>query len=307
MAAAALLCGTAPAAASSHSRSCELLDRPSRDRVVLRPKAETFYSVDVLNPDLVRRGNRWLLFFSGNSAQHDAGEWRTGLATSHSVSGRFRVRRSALGSFFNGGTVLTGGRFLHGANLEGRIEPVLFSGRRPAAWREVSPMPFPEEWNWRRWQSDLYLDPRRDRLDIYFAGRPGPGGADLGLAHFDQGHWWGFRQVLAREEGRWDQLDLGEPAVFRAGGNTYMLYGGLRMTGEPRHIGLAVKQGGRFTPCGNRPLIAAHRPWASQNAIDPEPVVAGKRLHVFYGGGRRPSLGGDMHGVILHRSYRLRR
>jgi hypothetical protein len=57
---------------------------------------------------------------------------------------------------------------------------------------------------------------------------------------------------------------------------------------------------------GNRPLIAAGGPaWKAENAIDPSPLVVGNRLYVYYAGGRRSSLGGNMTGTIGARIFDL--
>ena len=83
-----------------------------------------------------------------------------------------------------------------------------------------------------------------------------------------------------------------------------MLYAGLSAPGTPRQIGLAY-----WTPMGwrrcNGPFIPAGGRSYPRNAIDPEPLVLGHRLFVFFGGGRTASLGGGMHGVIVLRTYAL--
>ncbi len=108
-----------------------------------------------------------------------------------------------------------------------------------------------------------------------------------------------------RAPGWWDGLDLGEPSTFEAFGHRYMLYGGLRFSGEPRQIGLAVLVDGRWRRCGDEPMIAAGGEWYSHNAIDPEPQVSGGALYVYFGGGRRAGLGGNLDGTIGVRAYRL--
>jgi hypothetical protein len=84
-----------------------------------------------------------------------------------------------------------------------------------------------------------------------------------------------------------------------------MLYGGLTADGQPRQIGIAVRTGGRWRRCGDAPLVAAGGPWYGQNAIDPEPLVAGDRLYIYFAGGARVGLGGDLAGTIGVRIYRL--
>jgi hypothetical protein len=280
--------------------------KPLSEQVVLGPKAGTFYSVDALNPDVVRHSeHRYLLFFSGNSAHTDAGDWRTGVAVGTRPEGPYRVDRRVRERFFNGGTALVNGRFLHGANVPERTEPLLYSSSDGRRWRPRSLMPQPTEFSWRLWQSDLFLRPRRGGLDVYFAGRPGPEGADLGVARYHRGRWSGFRRILAKlgEEGQ--EVDLGEPAVFRARNRNYLLYVVQPANGVGRHIQLAFFSGGEWRRCPGAPFIGRAGPVYPQNAIDPEPMVVGKRLYVFFGAGQRPSQGGNMQGSIVLRTYPL--
>jgi hypothetical protein len=61
--------------------------------------------------------------------------------------------------------------------------------------------------------------------------------------------------------------------------------------------------GGRFRRCP-RPLVEPSFRYP-QNAIDPEPLVERGRLYLYFGGGQRPSLGGNMNGTIWLRVYGL--
>ena len=293
-----------PAAVPARDLSGCNFGAPLTEQVVLRPRTGTFYSVDVLNPDVVRFRGEYLLFFSGNSARIDAGEWRTGLAASPSPKGPFLVDRRVRKSFFNGGTVVKRGSLLHAANVPGRREAILFKSASGRAWREAGAMPAPQEPSWRFWPSDLYLRSRGLGLDAWFAGRPAPEGADIGFARYESGRWSGFARVLRRDPANWDGADLGEPAVFRVGGRAYMLYVGQGGAGRSRQIGLARREPGGWRRCSDRPFIPIGGR-ARLNAIDPEPLVLGKRLYVYYGAGQTASQGGNMSGVILLRTYRL--
>jgi hypothetical protein len=281
--------------------------KPIAERVILRPAPGTFYSVDVLNPDIVSRRGRYLLFFSGNSSRTPGGDWRTGLAVARYPAGPFSVDTRVTELFYNGGTIVDSKALLHGANVPAERSPELFGSDDGRRWQRKDIMPSPQGPSWRFFQSDLYLDRGPRRVDVYFAGRPGASGADIGMVHYRKGRWWGFERVLDRPPGEWDGLDLGEPAVFHARGHTFMLYGGLGKDGEPRHIGLARRTRSGWRRCGKRPFIAAGRSWYRRNAIDPEPLVTGNRLYVYFGGGLTSSLGGNMAGVIGLRVYRIPR
>jgi hypothetical protein len=266
---------------------------------VLEPRPRTFYSVDALNPDVVRWRGRYLLFFSGNRVATDAGRWATGVAAADRPEGPYRVLRR-VGDFYNGGTALWKGQLWHGAS-DRNGDPVLLRSRDGLRWATVDPIP--EDAAWRAITSDLYLRPSTDKLRVYFAGRPGAAGADIGTAVYAEGGWRGFDVALKRTDG-WDRLDLGEPAVVTLGGRDLMFYAGLGANGEPRHIGLAYRNGRAWRRCPG-PLISAGGALYRHNAIDPEPLVIGSRLYLFFGGGDRPSLGGDMSGRILVRVYDL--
>ena len=72
---AALPAGAAHAA--KPAAACDL-GRPVAERILVAPRAATWYSVDALNPDVVRWRHRYWLFFSGNEARTATGgpAWR---------------------------------------------------------------------------------------------------------------------------------------------------------------------------------------------------------------------------------------
>ena len=221
------------------------------ERVVLRPRSGTFYSIDVLNPDVIRWRDGYLMFFSGNRAATDAGVWATGVAVAERPEGPYRVLQR-VGDFYNGGTARWRRQLWHGASDRDGA-PILLRSSDGLAWRKVAGLP--ENQAWRAITSDLYARSVGERLRVYFAGRSGATGADLGsVTYLGRRRWHGFRKVMRRENG-WDRLDLGEPAVFSLQGRQLMLYGGLGENGEPRHVGLAYKDGSAWRRCPG-PLTA---------------------------------------------------
>ncbi len=205
-----------------------------------------------------------------------------------------------VGDFYNGGTARWRGELWHGAtDRDGN--PLLLRSQTGLTWEKAGRIP--EEPGWRAITSDLYLRPVGEQLRIYFAGRPGLAGADIGSALFSDRGWNGFRVILARMPG-WDSLDLGEPAVFSMAKRRLMFYAGVGHSDRPRHIGLAYKKGDAWLRCPG-PFIAAGGSTYPKNAIDPEPLMVGDRLYLFFGGGNRPSLGGNMAGRVLLRVYDL--
>jgi hypothetical protein len=300
IAALAALVGAGRAGAASAPGACDF-GRPVSERVLLRPGAGTFFSQDALNPDVLRTPGGYRLYFSGNDQPTPAGDWHTGVAFADAPRGPFRVSPSAQFGFLNGGTVRARGRYYHAATAV--AGPELYRSRDGLHWHKIADVPQPAPPVWDAIRSDFYLVARRAGLDIYYAGRPGPSGADIGVLRYRHGRFVKSEALIGRLPGAWDGLDLGEPAVFRARGRAYMLYGGLGENGGPRRIGLAYRVGMGWRTCP-RPLIGVS-PGYPQNAIDPEPVVRNGRLYVYFGGGVTPSLGGNMQGTIWLRVYRL--
>jgi hypothetical protein len=273
--------------------------------VILRPASGSFYSRDVLNPDVVRYRGRYLLYFSGNATATQGGGWRTGVAVARHPLGPYRVNRHMKAPFLNGGTALQAGRLYQAATSIASGVGELFTSRNGLDWRRIAHVPNGAPDSWDRWRFDLSLASRGGGLELLFAGRAGSIGAELGGTRLVDGRWGRPRRILSRRPGAWDGLDLGEPVEFRAG-RRYLLYSGLGTAGAPRNIGLAYRQrDGQWRRCGADPFIASGGPGYRKNAIDPEPLVVGNRLYVYFGGGRVPSLGADMNGVIVARAYSL--
>lgn len=300
MAAVAVMAALPGSSPASRSELCKL-GRPVAEQVLIAPAAGTWYSVDALNPDIVRWRGRYWLFFSGNDIQNADGHWRTGVAVSKRPRGPFRVLKRNW-EFVNGGTLVRGRRLWQAATTP--LGPALMrSDEGGLHWDLVAPVPtFPD---WRAIVSDFSLQARGSAIRAYFAGRAGPTGADIGAVTFRDGRWSGWRMLLAREALVGDGSDLGEPAVFRHAGRSRLVYG--RMRGDyVRELALAYREQGIWRKCP-RPFFKAPRTgWYRGNVIDPEPMVIGNRLYLYFGGGTVSSLGGAMDGRIGVRVYRLR-
>jgi len=298
--AAAVLVAARPAhAAETQPAACDL-GRPVAQRVLVTPRPDTWYSVDALNPDVVRWRHRYWLFFSGNDVHNADGHWRTGVAVSRSPRGPFRVLERNW-EFVNGGTLVRGGRLWQAATTP--AGPALMRSDSGLRWQTVSYVPtFPD---WRTVVSDFSLRARvGSGIRAYFAGRAGPTGADIGAVTFRDGRWSGWRLLLTREALQGDGSDLGEPVVFRYGGRTLMVYGRMRAD-YVRELTLAYRLPGGWSKCPRPFFTAPATGWYRRNVIDPEPVVIGRRLYLYFGGGTTNSSGGDMEGRIGVRVYQL--
>jgi hypothetical protein len=272
------------------------------ERPLLRPRPATFYAVDALNPDVVRRGPRWWMFFSGNRVHTPQGDWRTAAAVSASATGPF-VPLTAPRPWFNGGTVVWRGRFWQAhERREGGAE--LASSADGVHWRIRGRLPAFGGAS----AHDLSLEAAPDRLVAYMLLRPPGNGlfGTLGRAEWRDGRWSRVATILTPSALPWEGLDLGEPAPFRAAGRHYLLYTGTAPGSARRSIGLAREVApGRWVRCSRRPFISAGASWARAVAIDPSPVVAGRCLYVYYGGGSGTSIASDLGGAIGVRTYRL--
>jgi hypothetical protein len=298
---------TTAAARATDSSPCLVLGNAVAERVLLAPQPNTFYSVDVLNPDVIRWRGRFWMFFSGNSEQSERGDWRTGVAVSRSPLGPFGVFQGMAAPFLNGGTRVFGNTLAQVATPSDFSQPVMYRSRNLRSWRASAPMPAPRLGTWNALQSDPYYDPSGR---VYFAGRPGPSGADIGSrSYLGNGRWGKARLELRRgTPGAWDGLDLGEPAIVRVRGQAYMLYAAQSVAGGPRQVGLASLTSNGWRRIGPSPLIrSGGAAWHSQNAIDPSPLVVGEKLYIYFGGGKTTSQGGNMNGTIGVRIYRLPR
>jgi hypothetical protein len=303
-----VLVASAAQASSSTLGPCDF-GRPVAERALVDPHARTFYSRDTLNPDLVRVPGGYRLYFSGNKEASQAGYWQTGLAVGDSPLGPFGIQPRVRFQFLNGGTVWDGRHYYHAANatvsVGGSGPGALYRSRDGRHWRKLVDVPGPPRPAWDALRSDFYLVRRANGLDIYFAGRPGPSGADLGLLRYRHGRFLpGSELILARRWPQWDGLDLGEPAFFRARGRSYLLYAALAENRGPRRIGLAYRTNAGWRRC-QRPFVNLS-PRYPRNAIDPEPLVENGRLYLYFGGGVAPSLGGNMRGTIWVRVYHMR-
>jgi hypothetical protein len=225
-----------------------------------------------------------------------------GAAVSASPTGPF-VPLAAPRPWFNGGTALWRGRFWQARERrDGGAE--LATSADGIHWRARGPVPTFGGAT----AHDLALEAGPAGLVAYLLLRPPGGGlfGTLASAQWRDGRWSRVRTILTPSSLPWEALDLGEPAPFRLGGRHYLLYTGTAPGSTRRAIGLAREVApGRWVRCSRRPFIAAGASWARAVAVDPAPVVAGRCLYVYYGGGSGTSIASDLGGAIGVRAYRL--
>ncbi|HYM10696.1 MAG TPA: hypothetical protein VEU62_08185 [Bryobacterales bacterium] len=280
--------------------------------VLTRGPAGSWDSVDALNPSVVRWNGRFYNLYSG----FDGRAWHTGLATS--ADGRNWEKfagnpvLSPLAATWEGGAIAANGALLHDgaqflywyqAGREPRIglalsadaqrwqrhgEPVLEPGPQ-GSWDEAG-------------VADPYVIRCGSAYYMYYLGQNRHAIQRLGVARSADGvHWQKSMSNPVLDlgpPGAFDERGLGEPAVFRAGAELYMIYTG-RSAAEERRLGVARSSDGvRWQRAALGRPIAGDEPWNRRVVCDPTLWVADGKLWLWFGGGDVPSPDQNLHGQI---------
>ena len=284
--------------------------QPRDAPVLTHGDAGEWDSHDALNPSVVRRGSQYYNFYSG----FDGHTWRTGLATS--VDGiAWRKQGVVLspepaageGDYIaaNGAALFENGQFWYWYQAGPRGTPRLgFAQSRDAhEWRK-SPFPvmdFGPRGSWdERGIADPYVIKIRDYFYVFYLGQDRARRQRLGLARSVDGlHWQKLRSNPILEPGAYgsfDEMGLGEPAVWLGSGYYWMLYTG-RDSHESRRLGMARSTDGvHWEKLPD--VIRGSQPWDSQVICDPTVEVLGGQLAVWFGGGDRASPDENLNGQI---------
>jgi hypothetical protein len=102
-----------------------------------------------------------------------------------------------------------------------------------------------------------------------------------------------------------DERGLGEPAVFHAGAELFMIYTG-RDNAENRRLGAARSSDGVEWRRVAQPPIGGDRPWNSRVVCDPSVWAGAGRLWLWFGAGDVPSPDENLHGQIGLATMELR-
>ena len=245
-------------------------------------------SGDVLNPSVVKFNGVYWNYYSG----YDGKTWNTGIATSsdgiHWVK-RGKIRGPDAG---NGSALVVGGKILYWYQtgypvqiaLDGKI--VLKTGPR-GSWDETG-------------VADPYVLERNGDLYMYYLGMDRARRQRLGVARSLDGVTW--EKLIANPimelggSGAFDEMGLGEPAVWSSGAFYWMLYTG-RARGEKRSIGLAKSPDG-VQWSRESLVIEGTEAWDREVVCDPTVEVQPDRVRVWFGGGDVASPDQGLHGQI---------
>jgi len=267
-------------------------------------------SVDVLNPSVVRHDGRYWNLYSG----FDGHTWHTGLAISG--DGLDWVKQGRVLSpdpaswergyiAANGSVLEHNGEFLYwyGAgdplriglarSADGRgwvknAGPVLGTGPR-GSWDE-------------RGIADPYVIAVDGSFYLYYLGVDRARRQRLGVARSTDGvRWEKLRSnpiLELGEAGSFDEVGLGEPAVWGAAGRYWMLYTG-RDSHEYRRIGLAVSDDGvRWQRSSAVPVLAGTENWDDKVVCDPSVEPQSDGVNVWFGGGNVATPAERLNGQI---------
>jgi predicted GH43/DUF377 family glycosyl hydrolase len=135
---------------------------------------------------------------------------------------------------------------------------------------------------------------------VYYLGQDRARRQRLGVARSRDGiHWEKLRSNPVLELGpfeAFDEVGLGEPAVWASNGRYWMLYTG-RDRNEIRRMGLAVSTDGvRWER--TKLVIEGTQPWNEKVVCDPEIELRGSEVRVWFGGGDAASPDENLNGQI---------
>jgi predicted GH43/DUF377 family glycosyl hydrolase len=267
-------------------------------------------SHDALNPSIVRRGSDYYNFYSG----FDGTTWRTGLATSH--DGLAWKKEGAILSpdarsgedgyiAANGSAIFDEGQFWYFYQAGPKEAPRLGLARSSDGrlWRkarfpilDLGPRGSFDECG----LADPYVLKLRHYFYMFYLGQDRARRQRLGLARsWDGKEWEKLRSNPILELGQYgsfDEMGLGEPAVWIAHGYYWMLYTG-RDAHEMRRLGTARSTDGihwHKLPT----VFSGDKSWDSKVICDPTIELLGGKLAVWFGGGDAPSPDENLNGQI---------
>ncbi len=279
--------------------------------VLQRGAAGAWDSVDVLNPSVVKVGGTYYNLYSG----FDGSSWHTGLATSSDgVAWQKQgvVLSPGPGGWesgyiaANGSLASDGQQFLYWyqAGPRGHTRIGLARSQDARTWVK-HPRPVLEAGAAGGWDETAVGDPYVVRCGetfyLYYLGQNRRGLQRLGLARSTDGiHWQKSHRnpiLDTGAPGEFDEIGLGEPAVFLNSERFYMLYTG-RDHQENRRIGWAQSGDGVNWEKTPADLLAGSEPWNAAVVCDPTIWPQKDQILVWFGGGKRPSPDENLDGEI---------
>jgi predicted GH43/DUF377 family glycosyl hydrolase len=245
-------------------------------------------SSDVLNPSVIRYHGEYLNYYSG----YDGRTWSTGVAASSDGIHWTKRGRILSPDAGNGSALVRRDEILYWYQTGSPVEialgksTVLKTGPR-GSWDEGG-------------VADPYVIERNGELYMYYLGMDRARRQRLGVARSADGAVW--EKLISNpimelgDPGTFDEIGLGEPAVWSSGGSYWILYTG-RARGERRRIGLAKSPDGIVWT--REPLvIEVASDWDREVVCDPTVEVLPDGVRIWFGGGDVPRPDQGLHGQI---------
>jgi predicted GH43/DUF377 family glycosyl hydrolase len=276
--------------------------------VLGRGAAGEWDSVDVLNPSIVEfQGRRWN-FYSG----FDGRTWRTGAAVEEPEGwrklGPVIEPQGWEGNYIaaNGSALAVGEEIFYWYQAGDPPRIALARSKDGRTWVKMPDAvlaPGPRGSFDERAVADPYVIRAGERYYLFYLGQDRAGRQRLGVARSANGIEWDKLRtnplLELGSDGAFDEVGLGEPAVWTSGGSWWMLYTG-RDRNERRRIGLARSPDGVTWERDPRfPPLSGGESWNSQVVCDPQVEIRRDgTLALWYGGGDQPRPAEHLDGAI---------
>jgi predicted GH43/DUF377 family glycosyl hydrolase len=272
--------------------------------------------IDVLNPSVVSVNGTLRNLYSG----YDGKTWHTGMAVSpdgivwnHGIKILSPSAGTWEGDYIaaNGAALHEGDRYFYWyqAGRRPRIGLATSIGGQQWSKRSEPVLDLGPSGSWdERGVADPYVI-RRGDLYMYYLGEDRARRQRLGVARSLDGiTWTKYRDSPILElggPGAFDELGLGEPAVWLQHGWYWMLYTG-RDRKEYRRLGLARSLDGvNWSRVTDQPVLSGTHDWDSKVVCDPTVIVEGDLVHVWFGAGNKAEPAENLNGRIGYATLKI--
>jgi predicted GH43/DUF377 family glycosyl hydrolase len=205
----------------------------------------------------------------------------------------------------NGAALVVGGEFFYWYQAGNPPRIGLAASTDGAAWRK-QPRPVLALGPRGSWDEMAVADPYvvevEGRFHMYYLGEDRARRQRLGLAVSEDGVQWtklrGNPVLGLGEPGSFDEMGLGEPAVWGWEGRYWMIYTG-RDRQEYRRLGLAVSADGvGWDRLPESAVVEGDHAWNEKVLCDPAVEILPDAIRVWFGGGDVAHPAENIHGQI---------
>lgn len=272
--------------------------------------------VDALNPSVLYANGSLRNLYSG----YDGKTWHTGISISAdgvAWNNGAKILSPDPGTWegdyiaANGTALYEGRRYLYWYQA-GRIPRIGLAISVDAQQWSKNPKPVVDTGPSGSWDERGVADPyviERGDFYMYYLGEDRARRQRLGVARSKDGiTWTKYRSSPVLElgaPGAFDEIGLGEPAVWSQHGWYWMLYTG-RDRKEYRRLGLARSRDGvNWVRVTDQPLLSGTHDWDSKVVCDPTVMVEGDVVRVWFGGGNKAEPAENLNGRIGYATLKI--